>query len=79
MRSRTLAQLMMESQFIVSVYEGRFLRRSRLINLLGTGIYARSIARGLPCTTVLGIDVSVPMLTQAVNLRRLEQAAKACR
>jgi len=79
LRSRTLAQLMMESEFIVSVYEGRFLRRSRLINLLGTGIYAHSIARGLPFTTVLGIDVSVPMLTQAMDLRRLEQAAKACR
>ncbi len=34
MRSRTIAQLLMESEFIVSIYEGRWLRRSRLINLL---------------------------------------------
>lgn len=102
MRSRTIAQLLMESEFIVSIYEGRWLRRSRLINLLqrvsfedeynlvvgslnldensvvvdvacGTGIYARSIGRGLPSTIVVGIDISIPMLTHAINLKQREQ------
>lgn len=102
MRSLTIAQSLMESKFIVSIYEGRCLRRSRLINLLqrvsfedeynlvvgsldldensvvvdvacGTGIYARSIARGLPSTIVVGIDISIPMLTHAINLRQREE------
>ena len=102
MRSRTVAQLSMESEFIIGMYEGRFLRRNRLINLLqgikfedeynlvvdslnlnensviidiacGTGIYARSIARELPSTVAIGIDISVPMLTHAINLRQRDQ------
>ncbi len=41
----------------------------------GTGIYARSIAQGLPSAIVIGVDISTPMLTHAVDLRRREQVA----
>jgi ubiquinone/menaquinone biosynthesis C-methylase UbiE len=92
----------MESEFIVSIYEGRLLRRSRLINRLqrvsfedeynlvvgslnlhersvvvdvacGTGIYARSIAREFPSGIVVGLDISIPMLTHAIDLKQREQ------
>ena len=93
---RSLAQLAMESELIVRIYESRLWRRSPIVAAVmrvsfereyamiaaagrltpaamvldlacGPGIYARRFARAAPQGTVVGLDLSVPMLRYAAR------------
>jgi SAM-dependent methyltransferase len=99
---RSVAQMVMEAEPIVRIYESRLWRRGPHVSLVlgisvereqelilgvaeltgaetvldlacGPGIYTRPFARALPAGTVLGLDLSLPMLRYA-NRRAREEA-----
>lgn len=99
---RSLAQVAMESNLIVSIYESRLWRRSPLLSALmgtsfqreyelivqaaeldgaqrvldlacGSGIYTRPFAHRLPGGSVIGLDLSLPMLSYATRQARAER------
>ena len=99
---RSLAQMIMEAEPVVRIYESRLWRRGPHVSLVlgisfereqalilgvadltgaetvldlacGPGIYTRPFARALPAGTVIGLDLSLPMLRYA-NRRAREEA-----